>query len=63
MTGRTHDLAAFTSIVAAVSFYQMPPMSLATVLVSLGAAMIGGVMPDLDQPTANFGISFLLDQF
>lgn len=52
MTGRTHDLAAFTAMVAVMAISDLPHMSLGTALVSLSANMIGGLAPDLDQPTA-----------
>lgn len=52
MTGRTHDTAALTllGVVAIVD----PPQSLtlATVLVAFLANQIGGIAPDIDQPTA-----------
>jgi inner membrane protein len=52
MTGRTHDLAAFTAMLCVVAIYPLEKMSLATALVSVSANMIGGLAPDLDQPTA-----------
>ena len=52
MTGRTHDLAAFTAASFIVTSYTFNHLSLATVLVSLSAVMIGGIAPDIDQPTA-----------
>jgi len=54
MTGRTHDLAAFTAL--GVVFMAAPPsqISLGTVLVALLANQIGGIIPDIDQPTAPF---------
>lgn len=53
MTGRTHDLAAFTAMLFVVTTYPLEKMSLATALVALSANMIGGLAPDLDQPTAS----------
>lgn len=54
MTGRTHDLAAITTL-GAVTFLQSPPsVSLGTLLVALIANQIGGIAPDIDQPTAPF---------
>jgi len=53
MTGRTHDMAAFTALSITVLLY--PPteqITLATGLVAVVANMIGGVAPDIDQPTA-----------
>src|SRR5688500_1792810 len=52
MTGRTHDLAAFTALALVVATTTIPKISLATVMVAFGANMIGGLAPDIDQPTA-----------
>jgi inner membrane protein len=52
MTGRTHDLAAFTTLTAALAYEPLMKMSLATAIVVVAANMIGGVTPDIDQPTA-----------
>ena len=52
MTGRTHDLAAFTALTYIIATNPLPHISLATMMVSLGANMIGGIAPDIDQPTA-----------
>lgn len=54
MTGRTHDLAAFTALTLVISTTSIPKMSLATAIVAFGANMIGGLAPDIDQPTARF---------
>jgi len=51
MTARTHDLAAFTSLSFVAATQSLPTLSLATVLVSLGAGFLGGLAPDIDQPT------------
>ncbi len=51
MTGRTHDLAAFTAITYLVATSTMPHMSLPTAFVAFSANMIGGLTPDIDQPT------------
>ncbi len=53
MTGRTHDLAAFTALSYIVASKQLPEITLATALVSLSANFIGGLTPDIDQPTAD----------
>jgi inner membrane protein len=53
MTGRTHDLAAFTALNLVLISQPLPQMGLATAIVSLGANMIGGLAPDIDQPTAD----------
>lgn len=51
MTGRTHDLAAFTAVSVLVATQVMPHMTLATAFVAFSANMIGGLTPDIDQPT------------
>lgn len=51
MTGRTHDLAAFTAIGFIVATQPVSNMSLATAFVAFSANMIGGLTPDIDQPT------------
>jgi inner membrane protein len=52
MTGRTHDLAAITAL-GAVAFIGSPhTMTLGTALLALLANQIGGIFPDIDQPTA-----------
>lgn len=53
MTGRTHDLAAFTALTYVVATQALEPISLGTALVAFTANMIGGLAPDMDQPTAN----------
>ena|SRR5260221_7727756 len=53
MTGRTHDLAAFTALSLVLVSQPLPQMSLATGLVAFSANMIGGLVPDIDQPTAD----------
>lgn len=54
MMGRTHDLAAFTSLAAVVAVLQPVSVSLSTLLLSVLANLIGGIVPDVDQPTAPF---------
>jgi inner membrane protein len=54
MTGRTHDLAAITAL--GVVFLAMPEqqVTLATAIIAVFANLIGGITPDIDQPTAPF---------
>lgn len=52
MTGRTHDLAAFAALSYVVATQDVPQMTLATGIVALSANLIGGLAPDIDQPTA-----------
>ncbi len=54
MTGRTHDTAALTCLVIIIALYPLPSVTLATALVALLANQIGGIAPDIDQPTAPF---------
>lgn len=54
MTGRTHDLAAFTALNYVFVTQSLAPISLSTALFAFGANMIGGLAPDIDQPTATF---------
>jgi inner membrane protein len=54
MTGRTHDLAAVTSLGVVLAMYPVANITLATALISLLANQIGGIFPDIDQPTAPF---------
>ncbi len=55
MTGRTHDLAAITALLAVICLVvPVYNLNLTTLLVSLLANQIGGILPDIDQPTAPF---------
>jgi len=54
MTGRTHDTAALTALIIATIMYPPASLTLATALVALLANQIGGITPDIDQPTAPF---------
>lgn len=55
MTARTHDLAAIT-LLGVVFFLQPLPagMTLSTAMVAVLANQLGGIAPDIDQPTAPF---------
>src|SRR5260221_14715136 len=52
MTGRTHDLAAFTALGYIAVTEPLLHISFGTMLVAIGANLIGGIAPDIDQPTA-----------
>jgi inner membrane protein len=52
MTGRTHDLAAFTALNFVLVTQPLSKMTLATALVAFSMNMVGGLAPDLDQPTS-----------
>jgi inner membrane protein len=54
MTGRTHDLAAVTALGVVVLClpHPQPAVSLGTAIVAVFANLVGGIAPDIDQPTA-----------
>lgn len=52
MTGRTHDLAAFTALSLVIFSQPLHHISLGTLMIALGANLVGGLTPDIDQPTA-----------
>ena len=54
MLARTHDLAAITTLAVVATVVTVPQMTLSTLLLALLANQIGGVAPDIDQPTAPF---------
>jgi len=55
MTGRTHDLAALNTLAfVAIIADGGGSITLSTLLVALLANQIGGIAPDIDQPTAPF---------
>ncbi len=53
MTGRTHDLAAFTALNYIFVTQPLIHTSLATAFVAIAANLIGGLTPDIDQPTGD----------
>ncbi len=52
MTARTHDLAAVTALGIVVLVQPLRTVTLATAIVAVFANLIGGITPDIDQPTA-----------
>ena len=52
MTGRTHDLVAFTTLSYITLTQPVQHISLGTIIFAFTANMIGGLTPDIDQPTA-----------
>lgn len=52
MTARTHDLAAITALGIVVLAEPLRTVTLATAIVAVFANLIGGIAPDVDQPTA-----------
>lgn len=54
MTSRTHDLVAITALGVVVLAHPVGSITLSTALVAILANQIGGIAPDVDQPTAPF---------
>lgn len=54
MTARTHDLAAITALGVVVLLRPEQVISLSTAILAVIANLIGGITPDIDQPTAPF---------
>lgn len=54
MTARTHDLAAITALGVVILVVPLHAVTLSTALVAVLANQIGGIAPDIDQPTAPF---------
>lgn len=54
MTARTHDLAAVTALGFFILLQPPKTFTLGTALIALLANLIGGITPDIDQPTAPF---------
>lgn len=54
MTARTHDVAALTFLMFAVIVTPPAGMTVATAFAALLANQLGGIAPDIDQPTAPF---------
>lgn len=54
MTARTHDLAAITALGAFAIFAFQAHITLGTALLAIVANQLGGIAPDIDQPTAPF---------
>ncbi len=52
MTARTHDVAAATALAVLVLAYTPESLRLSTLLLALLANQLGGIAPDIDQPTA-----------
>ncbi len=64
MTARTHDLAAFTALVIAFVYLPaVPAVSVPTLILAFGANFVGGLLPDIDQPTSDFWDNFRMGPF
>lgn len=54
MTARTHDLAAITAFGYIVLTQPVRAVTVTTAIIAIVANQIGGIAPDIDQPTAPF---------
>lgn len=54
MLARTHDLAAITALGVVVILSPERTITLSTAIAAVFANLIGGITPDIDQPTAPF---------
>jgi inner membrane protein len=54
MTARTHDVAALTALILYVIAVPPESLTVATGLTAILANQLGGIAPDIDQPTAPF---------
>jgi inner membrane protein len=55
MKARTHDIAAATALVGVIVLLpELPTVTLSTAILALIANQAGGIVPDIDQPTAPF---------
>lgn len=54
MTARTHDLAAITAFGLVASIQSIRTVTVATAILAILFNQIGGIFPDIDQPTAPF---------
>lgn len=54
MLARTHDLAAITALGVVVLLQPSRSVTLSTAIAVVFANLIGGITPDIDQPTAPF---------
>lgn len=52
MTARTHDLAAITALGVVFVAGPAQTLTLATAIAAVFANLVGGITPDIDQPTA-----------
>jgi inner membrane protein len=58
MTSRTHDLAALTALNIVIITQPILNISLATALVAIMACFLGGLGPDMDDPTSDLWHNF-----
>lgn len=58
MMGRTHDLATFTALSYVIATQPAQPLTLATGITAFLIGLVGGLTPDIDQPTADLWRKF-----
>ncbi len=63
MLSRTHDFAALTALNIIFVTQPIPNISLATGLVAIMACFLGGLGPDIDDPTSDFWHNFPVGSF
>jgi membrane-bound metal-dependent hydrolase YbcI (DUF457 family) len=63
MTARTHDLAAITAFGYIAVTQPVRTVTVATALVAVFANQLGGIAPDIDQPTAPFWRNLPIGKF
>lgn len=51
MTGRTHDIVSFASLLTVASIYPPTSLNLTTTIASLMGGVVGALIPDMDQAT------------
>ncbi len=51
MTGRTHDLISFASLLTVASLYPPQKLNLTTTIAGLMGSVVGALVPDMDQAT------------
>jgi inner membrane protein len=63
MTARTHDLAAATGLAIVVLVHPIETITIGTAIIAVLANQIGGITPDIDQPTAPFWRNLPITRF
>jgi inner membrane protein len=63
MTARTHDLAAISAFGLVMAIQPVRTVTVATAIFALFANQLGGVAPDIDQPTAPFWRNLPIGKF
>jgi inner membrane protein len=63
VTARTHDLAAITALGLVILVEPLRTITLGTALIAILANQLGGIAPDIDQPTAPFWRNLPITRF